>query len=112
MDKKEEFKAFIRNKEFLIDKVNRGETTWQKLYEIYDLYGESASVFNESRKEEEVRENKANNLLKAFEDIDVNKINENLEGVRKILAVLGEFTRKDDAKSKRVYSRPNNNYND
>ena len=111
MDKKEEFKSFIRNKEFLIDKVNKGETTWQKLYEIYDLYGESASVFNEEKKEE-VKDTKTTNLLKAFEDIDVNKINENLEGVRKILAVLGEFTRKDDTKSKRTYSRPNNNYND
>ena len=112
MDRKEEFKAFIKDKEFLIDKVNKGETSWQKLYEIYDLYGESASVFSKEIKEEEVKENKANNLLKAFEEMDVNKINENLEGVRKILAVLGEFTKKDDTKSKRTYSRPTNNYND
>ena len=112
MDKKEEFKSFIKNKEFLIDKVNKGETTWQKLYEIYDLYGESASIFKDVKKEEDVKDNKANSLLKAFEDIDVNKINENLEGVRKILAVLGEFTKKDDSKAKRVYSRPTSNYND
>ena len=112
MDKKEEFKAFVKNKEYLIDKVNKGETTWQKLYEIYDIYGEKASIFNEEIKKEEAKENKTNNLLKAFEDIDVNKINENLEGVRKILAVLGEFTRKDDSKSKRVYNKPTSNYDD
>ena len=110
MDKKEEFKTFIKDKEFLIDKVNSGETTWQKLYEIYDLYGESASIFQKDGKDS--KENKTNNLLKAFEDIDVNKINENLEGVRKILAVLGEFTKKDDTKVKRSYTRPNNNYGD
>lgn len=111
MNKKEEFKRFIKDKEFLIDKVNKGETSWQKLYEIYDLYGESASIFKEEVKEE-TRENKTNNLLKAFEDIDVNKINENLEGVRKILAVLGEFTRKDDTKVKRSYNKPSSNYDD
>ena len=32
MDTKEEFKRFIKDKEFLIDKVNKGETSWQKLY--------------------------------------------------------------------------------
>ena len=111
MNKKEEFKRFIKDKEFLIDKVNKGETSWQKLYEIYDLYGENASIFKEEEKEE-TRENKTNNLLKAFEDIDVNKINENLEGVRKILAVLGEFTRKDDTKVKRSYNKRSSNYDD
>ena len=111
MNKKEEFKRFIKDKEFLIDKVIKGETSWQKLYEIYDLYGENASIFKEEVKEE-TRENKTNNLLKAFEDIDVNKINENLEGVRKILAVLGEFTRKDDTKVKRSYNKPSSNYDD
>lgn len=110
MDKKEEFKTFIKDKEFLIDKVNNGETTWQKLYEVYDLYGESAAIFKMENKES--RESKSNNLLKAFEDIDVNKINENLEGVRKILAVLGEFSKKDDTKVKRSYNKPNNNYGD
>ena len=26
--------------------MEKGETTWQKLYELYDLYGESNSVYN------------------------------------------------------------------
>ena len=118
MEKLEKFKEFIKDKEFLIDKVTNKEVTWQSLYEIYDLYGEDASIFkNETIKEdkEEQREtnneNKINNLLKAFEGVDVNKINENLEGVRKILAVLGEFS-KDDIKPKRTYSKPNNGYDD
>ena len=111
MDKKEEFKRFIKDKEFLIDKVNKGETSWQKLYEIYDIYGEDANVFKEEKKDT-AKDNKTTNLLKAFEDIDVNKINENLDGVRKILAVLGEFTKKDDTKVKRSYNRPSSNYDD
>lgn len=127
MDKLEKFKEFIRDKEFLIDKVNNNETTWQNLFEIYDLYGENASIFkapkqesseyqeetNEQRNDTGVgSESRVNNLLKAFEGVDVNKINENLEGVRKILSVLGEFTKKDDVKPKRTYERPNNRYDD
>ena len=120
MDKLEKFKEFIKDKEFLIDKVNNKETTWQNLYEIYDLYGEEASIFkNVSQEKEEQNaannasnDNRVSSLLKAFEGVDVNKINENLEGVRKILAVLGEFSKKDDAKPKRSYERPNNRYDD
>ena len=117
MDKLDKFKKFIKDKEFLIDKVLKKETTWQNLYEIYDLYGEDASIFKqETIEKEEVKEtnneNRVNNLLKAFEGVDVNKINENLEGVRKILAVLGEFTKKDDVKPKRTYSKPNNGFDD
>ena len=114
MEKLEKFKEFIKDKEFLIDKVNNGETTWQKLYEVYDLYGESASIFTnkETNRETTTENNKANNLLKAFEGMDMNKINENLEGVRKILAVLSEFTKKDDGKPKRTYENPNNKYDD
>lgn len=117
MDKLEKFKEFIKDKEFLIDKVNNKETTWQNLYEIYDLYGEDASIF----KQEETKEykqsqvnndNRVNSLLKAFEGVDVNKINENLEGVRKVLAVLSEFSKKDDTKPKRTYEKPNNRYDD
>lgn len=118
MEKLEKFKEFIKDKEFLIDKVLNKETTWQSLYEIYDLYGEDASIFRngDSQKiqeeKEEVKDNKVNNLLKAFEGVDVNKINENLEGVRKILSVLGEFSKKEDIKPKRTYQRPNNGFDD
>ena len=118
MDKLEKFKEFIKDKEFLIDKVNNKETTWQNLYEIYDLYGEDASIFKNNNIDKEKEEHSTNNhnkvssLLKAFEGVDVNKINENLEGVRKILAVLGEFSKKDDVKPKRVYERNNNRYDD
>ena len=117
MDKLDEFKAFIKDKEFLIEKVNNKEVTWQGLYEIYDLYGKDASIFN--AKKETVQDNKntmgegkVNNLLEAFEGVDINKINENLEGVRKVLAVLSEFSKKDDTKPKRTYDNPNNRYDD
>lgn len=117
MDKLDKFKEFIKDKEFLIDKVNNKETTWQNLYEIYDLYGEDATIFKQNQPKEDNQtqlnnDNRVNSLLKAFEGVDVNKINENLEGVRKVLAVLSEFSKKDDIKPKRTYEKPNNRYDD
>ena len=37
---KVEFKEFVKKNPNLINFVEKGETNWQKLYELYDLYGE------------------------------------------------------------------------
>ena len=37
--KQEEFKNFVRTKPELIKYVQNGKMTWQKFYELYDLYG-------------------------------------------------------------------------
>ena len=49
MSKKEEFKTFIKNNPGFIKYVNNGEMTWQKFYEMYDLYGEENSVWDDYR---------------------------------------------------------------
>ena len=37
---KETFKEFVRLKPELIKQVNSNKTSWQKLYEIYEIYGD------------------------------------------------------------------------
>ena len=44
--KQEEFKNFVRTKTELIKYVQNGKMTWQKFYELYDLYGTDESVWN------------------------------------------------------------------
>ena len=45
--KKEEFKEFVKKNPKLITYVNNNEMTWQKFYEMYDLYGESNEVWKD-----------------------------------------------------------------
>lgn len=40
MEKKEQFKMFVKNNPELIKIIQDGKMTWQNLFEIYDLYGE------------------------------------------------------------------------
>ena len=117
MDKLEEFKEFVKDKPFLREKVNNRETTWQSLYETYDLFGKDADVFKENN--EEIRNNSVknggpNSLLKMLEGVNLDKISENLEGMKKILGVLGEFTKKESPSSsgRRTVSRPPRRYDD
>ena len=102
MDKLDEFKEFIKDKPFLKEKVDNKETTWQSLYETYDLFGKDADVFNVGKTDNnDVRNNGNNSLLKMLEGVNLDKINENLEGMKKILGVLGEFTKKEPQKVNR-----------
>ena len=48
MDKMEKFKKFAATKPFLKKMVDNKETTWQELYERYDIYGEDDDIFKES----------------------------------------------------------------
>ena len=102
MDKLDEFKMFIKDKPFLKDRVNRGETSWQSLYETYDLFGKDADIFKEeARNGNSSKNGSPTSLLKMLEGVNLDKINENLEGMKKILGVLGEFTRKEEPKTGR-----------
>ena len=50
--KKEEFKEFVKNNPKLITFVKNNEMTWQKFYEMYDLYGADNKVWDKYIKEE------------------------------------------------------------
>ena len=43
---KEQFKSFVRKNPILVKYVDSNEMTWQKFYEMYDLYGEENSVWD------------------------------------------------------------------
>ena len=105
MDKLDEFKEFIKDKPFLKERVDNKETTWQSLYETYDLFGKDAEVFkNNSVEENNIRSNSGNrnnSILKMLEGVNLDKISENLEGMKKILGVLGEFSKKEEPKNNR-----------
>ena len=58
MDKKNEFKEFVKNNPSLLKFVNNEKMTWQKFYEMYDLYGENSEVWNEYIKPKQNEEKK------------------------------------------------------
>ena len=44
---KESFKSFIKDRPELANSVLKGKSTWQSLYELYDIYGEDSTVWNQ-----------------------------------------------------------------
>ena len=79
------FKKFVRNNPYLVDYVKNDKMTWQKFYEIYDLYGEDDSIWNDFK-----NNNSSNNVSigNTFKEI-VNLVKGiDLDSVRKTLTSL------------------------
>ena len=43
---KDTFKTFAKSHPELAKNVMSGKTSWQKLYELYDIYGENSNVWD------------------------------------------------------------------
>ncbi len=95
MSKKEEFKEFVKNKPELVDYIKNGEMTWQKFYELYDMYGQDRSVWN---KYESINKSgitgglgKIGDVLK---NVNMDSIQEHIGTAQKALGFVQELTGK------------------
>ena len=118
MSKLDEFKAFAHERKHLRELVKQNKTSWQELYERYDIYGPEDDIFQPPKKEEKGKEEKEsdsaekkeglNSILDALTGFDADKISDGLNGMKKILSVLSEVTKPEEVAplSKRKMSRP------
>ncbi len=98
---KETFKLFARKHPELASRVTRNEVSWQKLYEIYDIYGEDSSVWDSYFAND--------NLFSFIKNIDVKSVQKgisNIERVINLLQELGFSNKKEDYYEPRpIYKR-------
>jgi len=97
MSKKQEFKEFAAKNKHLGRLVQEGKTTWQKLFETYDIYGSDDEIWNTTYKEEkeEPKETKTTDSIKSIlgnlKNIDMDKLEENISSLQKALGFLEEI---------------------
>ena len=110
MDKMEKFKKFAATKPFLKRKVDNKETTWQELFERYDIYGENDEIFQEEKETIDNKERKAGDSFSSFMDmlsnIDIDKVTEGLNGMKKILSILSEVTQQENTSTRKKMNQP------
>lgn len=114
MSKKEEFKEFVKTRPELASSVINNETTWQKLYETYDLYGKDNEIWNSFKKAEEKKDTSENNIsikniLNSLANIDVESFQSNISNIQKAIGFFEELTRnvKKNDKDKKVKKSQN-----
>lgn len=95
--KQEEFKNFVRTKPELIKFVQNGEMTWQKFYELYDLYGNDEKVWNkyilDERSPVEDSISKITNMVK---NVNVDSIKSHINTAQKAIDFVTDLTKKND----------------
>ncbi len=94
MNKKEEFKIFASKHPELSNFIKNGEMTWQKFYEIYDIYGENNEAWESFFKTKESRNTSLNELPKFIKNIDMDSIQKHINTAQKALGVIQELTSK------------------
>ena len=103
--KKDEFKEFVKNNPKLITYVKNNDMTWQKFYEMYDLYGEDEKVWKDyiDKKEETVNKTTTTALtgltlsevVNWFKNVDLDSLQEGIGNVQRVLGVVQDLSKKD-----------------
>lgn len=88
--KKEAFKEFARSHPELINYLkNNKDMNWQKLYEIYDIYGEEENIWKPY-----LANTNDSNISDIFKNIDTKKVQEHIGTAQKALNLIQELTTK------------------
>ena len=117
---KENFKSFVAKNPHLAKSVMNGKTTWQNLYEMYDLYGEQSEVWNEFKASDEDSSRDSTpgfkDLINTFKNLNMDNVQKNISSLQKAVDFLGDFTTGKAAKPNvvdKVYNpRPLNKFFD
>lgn len=118
-----EFKEFVRKNPHLIDYVKNNTTSWQKLYELYDLYGESNEAWSKFPKESKINNktqgdtsdlslpNNFKDLLGLVKNIDLNTVQRGLSSLDKAIEAFKGLVPSSDTPLKGNYEpRPTYKY--
>lgn len=99
MTKIEEFKDFVRTNPSLINYVKNDQMTWQKFYELFDLYGQNNEIWNDYlKKDKDTKITKplaVNDVMAWLKNIDLDVLGENINSIQRVIGVLQDFGTKD-----------------
>lgn len=113
MSKIEEFKGFVKENPRLIKFVKNGEMTWQKFYEIYDLYGNESDAWKdflstsvETATNVENKSQATSDLMSWIKGIDLDSVREGVNSLQRVIGVMQDFGSSKQTKTEEYKPRP------
>lgn len=90
---KETFKSFARNHPELAKQVLNNKVSWQKLYELYEIYGENNNIWDEfiSTTNNQTTITTFKELFNNFKNIDLDSIQKGITNLQKTLGLLQDL---------------------
>lgn len=112
----ENFKKFVQTKPSLVSYVKNNQMTWQKFYEMYNLYGENNSIWNEynANYTEKSSEASFKQMFSTIKNMDLESVQSGIGNIQKGITLLQDLFVKDKKESTRepYEPRPMNRYFD
>lgn len=106
MADKEAFKGFVSKNPRLLTYVKKGDMTWQKFYEIYDLYGESDDAWKsyltpavETNIKEGVTGFGVGEIVSWLKNINLDSLQEGVNSLQRVVGVLQDLGGKEGSES-------------
>lgn len=114
MANKEEFKEFVKKNPRLITFIKSGDMTWQKFYEIYDLYGDSSDAWKDYLVSNEIVEKTVattstlgiNDIFSWIKNINLDSLQEGVNSLQRVIGVVKDLGNKDDTTLKKEEYKP------
>ena len=90
MNNLDNFKQFIRNNPTFASYIKDNSMTWQKFYELYDMYGEDSSIWDEY-KQEKKKSTTLNDIVNMAKNIDVDKFQDGVNSLSKAVGLFSDL---------------------
>lgn len=91
---KNDFKNFVRKNPNLIEYVSNGQMTWQKFYELYDLYGEDNSVWSKYiSNNTNTFDTSLKDLFNMVKKIDLESVRKGALGLQKAITLFQDLSK-------------------
>lgn len=110
----ETFKGFVRKNPILIKHVKSGTMSWQKFYEIYDLYGEDEVAWKDYLQVEKKQEAVSNaatavgiaDIFAWLKTLDLDSVQSGISSLQRVLGVVQDFSGKSSSTEKKEDYKP------
>ena len=90
--------------------VRNNNTTWQSLYELYDIYGENENIWNKYLTSSHKDTFSIKGLLNTIKSIDIASLEENINSIQKAVSLVEELTK--ETKKEEVKAEKSKGYNE
>jgi hypothetical protein len=103
MEKVTEFKEFVKKNPILLKYIKSNEMTWQKFYEIFDMYGEEETAWKDYITPEEKVEAAATaattgfalgDMLSWLKGLNLDSVQEGIQSLQRVVGVIGDVSNK------------------
>ena len=111
MSKMTSFKEFVKENPSLVSFVKEDKMTWQKFYEMYDLYGSDNEVWKEYLNPVETAKAAVTSVgitdfLNWVKTVDLDSLQEGINSVSRVVGLLQDFGIKDTNTKSTYTPRP------